>query len=184
MKKLIAIVFLLIHLFNIGGQLAFHQYLAYKADQFFNEQVNKNLYSVDDLTEVKIPVNLPKVTDWEGYVNLNGEVRFANASYNYVKIRITQKAIYLMCIPNYETTHLSGQNIIYAKQIKDISVPRKDHVPFGKINIMDYNYPAINYVFSPPQFVLQKKTQTGQFLILSSCISGPGQPPDMTAAIS
>jgi hypothetical protein len=184
LKKLIAMIFLLIHLFNIGGQLAFHQYLAYKADQFFNAQVNKNLYNVDDLTEVKIPVNMPQITDCKRYANLNGEVRFKNASYNYVKIRVTKKAIYLMCIPNYETTHLCGRNIICAKQIKDISIPHKDHVPFGKINIMDYNYPVFNYKFSAPLFALQKEMQTGHSHILETSISGPGQPPDMMALVS
>ncbi len=184
MKKLIAIALLFIHLFNIGGQLAFYQYLVFKTDRFFNEQINKNLYSVDDLTEIKIPVNLPHAADWKGYINLNGEVRFANASYNYVKIRVTQKAIYLMCIPNYKTTHLSGQNIIYAKQIKDIPVTRKEHVPFGKIILMDYNTPVIDYMFSNPQFVLQKKKLTDQSLIPNTYRSGPGQPPDMMAMVS
>lgn len=184
MKKQIAIALLVIHLFNLGGQLAFYQYLVYKSDRFFNEQVSKNLYNVDDLTEIKIPANIKNVPNVKGYVNLSGEVRFANASYNYVKIKVTQKAIYLMCIPHYSTTHLAGRNIIYARQIKDIPVPRKEHVPFGKISIMDYNFPTVNYMFGTPQFALQKKKQTDHSLIPNSCISGPGQPPDWRILVS
>jgi hypothetical protein len=184
LKKLIAITLLFIHLYNIGGQLAFHQYLVYKSDRFFNEQVNKNLYSLDDLTEVKIPVNMPNVADWKGYLNLNGEVRFENSSYNYVKIKITHDAIYLMCVPNYKTTHLSGQNIINARQIKDIPVPHKDHVPFGKIILMTYNHPLIQYAFVSPLIVIQKETQTDHSAILHSFSSGPVQPPDSISPIS
>ncbi len=175
---------LCIILFNIGGQLAFHQYLVYKSDKFFNEQISKNLYSTDDLTEVKIPVNMPGISDWKSFENLSGEVRFENASYNYVKIKITHTAIYLMCIPNYETTRLHGQNIIYAKQIKDIPVPKKEHVPFGKMSLIAYNYPVIHFKFSIPVTISRKNTPNNHSFTLKSLISGPGQPPDMAIIVS
>ncbi len=127
---------------------------------------------------------MPNVADWKGYLNLNGEVRFENSSYNYVKIKITHDAIYLMCVPNYKTTHLSGQNIINARQIKDIPVPHKDHVPFGKIILMTYNHPLIQYAFVSPLIVIQKETQTDHSAILHSFSSGPVQPPDSISPIS
>ncbi len=75
MKKLLAILLLLIHLFNIGGQLAFHEYLVYQSDKFFNEQISENHYNIDDLTEICIPVNMPGITDWKSYENLSGSVQ-------------------------------------------------------------------------------------------------------------
>jgi len=127
---------------------------------------------------------MPNVADWKSYLNISGEVRFENCCYNYVKIKITHDAIYLMCVPNYETTHLSGQNIINARQIKDIPVPHKDHVPFGKIILMTYNHPLIQYAFVSPLIVIQKEVQTDYPVTPHSFISGPGQPPDNIPAIS
>jgi len=183
LKRLLAIALLTIHLFNIGGQLAFHQYMEYKTDKFFDQQISKNLYNVDELTEIKIPVDMPGITDWQRYQNLSGQVQFQNASYNYVKMKMTRHAIYLMCVPNYSTTHYSSQNIICAKQIADIPVPKKDHVPFGKINLVMYNYQPSYFHFSIPIAVIGKKTYTNHCVIVDAFITGPGQPPD-TAIVS
>ncbi len=181
---MIAHTLLFIHLFSIGGQLAVHQYLVYQSDKLFNDQIIKNYYNFDDLREVRIPVNMPSANDWKEYENLSGQVQFANASYNYVKMKVTRNAIYLMCIPNYPTTHLCGQNIIYAPQIPDIPASKKDHVPFGKINLVAYSHQIIQYKFSIPIIVLRKAICSHHSIIPNSCIIGPGQPPDRGAKIS
>jgi hypothetical protein len=184
LKKLVAIVLLSIHLFNIGGQLAFHQFLVYRSDKFFNDQISKNHYKLDDLSEIKVPVNMPGITDWTSFQNLSGRVQFKDASYNYVKIKITRHAIYLICVPNYETTHLSDQNIISARQIADIPVSRKDHVPFGKVNLTVYHCQIAYYQFSAPLIITTKNIDNSYCIIPNTFITGPGQPPDSSANIS
>jgi hypothetical protein len=179
MKRIIAITLLLIHLFYIGGQLAFHEYMVYKSDKFYNTQISENHYNINDLTEIRIPLAMPFATDWSNFETLNGSVQFKNTSYNYVKIKVTKTAIYLLCIPNYATTHLSEQNIIYARQIPDIPVPKKDHVPFGKINLADYNYQTIFFKFSAPIITIGTIISHNHFNICNSPITGTGQPPDV-----
>ena len=175
---------LYIHLFNIGGQLTFYIYRVYKTDLFFNEQINENHYNINDLTTIEIPVNMPNVQDWNGYESLSGKVQFQEASYNYVKIRITHNAIYLVCVPNYSTTHLSDQNVIYAKQIKDIPVPKKDHVPFGKINLIDYSYQTACHKFSDPVIIFRRNNGYNHFIIPNPFVTGRGQPPDFSNLIA
>ena len=184
MKRFVAIWLLFILLFNIGGPLAFHEYLVYKSDKLFNKQISEHHYSINDLTAIRIPVNMPGFADWKNYQNLNGRVQFENSAYNYVKIKITKNAIYLVCIPNYPTTHLSDQNIIDARQIPDIPVPKKEHVPFGKINLAAYNCQTIYYKFSVPIIETSKTITNHHSFILNSCISGPGQPPDEKPILS
>ena len=184
MKKLTAISLLFIHLFNIGGQLSVYQYLVYKSDKFFNKQISENHYNIDDLTEIRIPANMPGIADWKNYENLCGRVQFENSAYNYVKIKMTRKAIYLVCVPNYATTRLSDQNIINARQIADIPVPKKEHVPFGKINLVAYNYQVVRYTFSIPVIGARKNINYEDIFIPNSPVSGPGQPPDMKTILS
>jgi hypothetical protein len=184
MKKVIVIALLFIHLFNIGGQLMFYEYLVYQSDKLFDQQIGENHYNIDDLTEIRVPVNIPGATDWKSFEHLNGRVQFKNSAYNYVKIRVTRHAIYLYCIPNYATTHLSNQNIIYARQVSDIPVPKKDHVPFGKINLIAYSYQAIQYKFSTPLFTLMKATFSDHSFIPEPFITGTGQPPDLNVIFS
>ncbi|QEM05074.1 hypothetical protein DIU31_016705 [Mucilaginibacter rubeus] len=148
MKKFIALMLLGFHLLNIGGQLALHQFMVYKSNKYFAEQTAKGFYNVKDLTEIVIPVNMPGITDWKNYENIHGQIRFDNNSYNYQKMRVTSRAIYLMCIPNYETTRLADKNIINAKDIKENPVPQKEHVPFGKIIMQDnLNFTFVHFEF-------------------------------------
>jgi hypothetical protein len=137
LKKVIALLLINIHLLNIGGQLALHQYLVYKADKFYNEQISKGLYDVKDLAEVAIPINLPNIHDWDRFENIAGQIQFKNTTYNYVKMRMTRTAIHLMCIPNYDSTRPVDNNILNAKGVKEIPISQKDHVPYGKSTVVD-----------------------------------------------
>jgi hypothetical protein len=151
LKKLIAAILLSIYLFNIGGQLVLHQYFDYLSDRFFTEQTSKGLYNLNDLTEVKIPVNMPDIADWPAYENIKGQIQFENVSYNYVKMRITRNVMYLMCVPNYATTQLTDQNIIGAKGVKNAPVSKKDHVPYGKTTLVaQASFAFIQYTFNSP----------------------------------
>jgi hypothetical protein len=135
LKKPIAVSLLVIYLFSISGHLALHQYLNYLSDQFFTEQTSKGLYNTGDLTEVKLPANMPDIADWKSYENISGRIDFEDISYNYVKMKITRTAIYLMCVPDYKTTKLCSQNVINARHTQSPSIPKKNHVPYGKIAI-------------------------------------------------
>jgi hypothetical protein len=132
LKKLTSTFLLFVLLFNSGGQLVVHHVLAYQSDHYFNKQTSRGLYYAGDLTVIAIPVSLPNVADQTEFIKTFGEIKFAHTAYNYVGIKITRTAIYLQCIPNYETTRLCGQNIIHAEAIKDFPVQKKQHVPHAK----------------------------------------------------
>ncbi|HZY38651.1 MAG TPA: hypothetical protein VFE53_18455 [Mucilaginibacter sp.] len=157
MKRLIAVLLLGIYLFSLGGQLALHQYFSVLSDKFFTEQTGKGLYNVGDLTEVKLPLNMPAITDWKHYENIKGCIEFDNVSYNYVKMKITRTALYLMCIPDYNTTRFSTQNVVDAKKSKSVPVPKKEHVPFGKATLLG----NFNIAFAQFSFSSFAKTMTG-----------------------
>lgn len=137
MKKFIALFLLNLHLLNIGGQLALHQYMVYKTDRFYKQQISKGLYNIKDLAEIAIPVNIPGIHDWKRFENISGQIKFGNTSYNYVKMKLTRTAIHLMCIPDYANARPVDKNVLNAKGLKDIPLPQKDHVPYGKTIVQD-----------------------------------------------
>ncbi|WP_423147497.1 hypothetical protein [Rubrolithibacter danxiaensis] len=151
MKKIVAIILVCSHLFNIGGCLAIHQYLKFKTDEFFNEQAGKNLYNKQDLSVIKIPVHLEGISDWSDYEDVSGQIKFEDTQYNYIKMKITRNAMYFVCIPNYEKTQFTEKNIIEVAGIKDIPVPKKEHVPVPKLAFVDsFNLVFSNFNFNPP----------------------------------
>jgi hypothetical protein len=169
---------LAIYLLNIGGQLAAYQFMVYKSDKFYNAQTKVGRYNVNDLTEIRIPAEMPGISDWAGYENVSGQVKFAYESYNYVKMKVTRHAIYLMCVPNYETTNLSTQNIIHAENIKDIPVPKKQHVPYGKIVLSAKFDTAINrFAFISSAKILPVITIQPVQSVVCYPLAIPEQPP-------
>lgn len=120
---------------------------------------------------------MPNVADWDSYEKVSGSIRFANAAYNYVEMRVTHNFVYLKCIPNYETTRLSNENIIHAENI-DMQIPKKEHVPYGKTTIT-YNltFTFIKYQFNSPVKGLVKKTTQPVLQITGQSLDIPEQPP-------
>jgi hypothetical protein len=170
-----------IHLLNIGGQLAYHQYLVYKTNKFYTEQTSKGLYNVKDLTEVIIPVNLPDIHDWKNFENIAGQIQFGSNSYNYVKMKMTRTGLHLMCVPNYETTQLVDNNLLNAKGVKDMPVPQKDHVPYGKTVLQEnISFSFVQIEFNCPIKTLQKNTVQPVQPLVYYYQDIPEQPPKTT----
>ncbi|MGZ3778633.1 MAG: hypothetical protein ACXVI9_14130 [Mucilaginibacter sp.] len=185
MKKLVAISFLFLHLFSLYGNMAVYAYCVYRSDKLFNEQVSKNNYKIDDLVEVKVPVKMPTIQNWQEYVSISGQVQLKENCYNYVKLKMTRDTMYLMCIPNYQTTKLNKQNIIDARNVADIPFNKKDHVPFGKGNNLGmFNYTTLQFRFSTPVTTLKQKANTIHPDILNPFVTYPGQPPETLNNIS
>ncbi|QQL50754.1 hypothetical protein [Mucilaginibacter ginkgonis] len=147
MRKFFAIALLSIHLFNLAGYYALYQYFVYKSDKVMNEHIAKNQYNVNELIEVKIPVNLPYVTSWRNYESISGQVQFKNVCYNYVKLKLTADTMYVKCVPNYEKTRLVSNNVIKVKEIADVPVSKHD-APLIKKSVDDiYHYES--FAFQP-----------------------------------
>jgi hypothetical protein len=177
---LIAIALLSLQMFTICGHLLLYQFFVYRSDKLFNDRIGKNMYNVHDLVLIKVPSHTGVTQSWNYFEKVNGQIRFKNTCYNYVKLMLTRDTIYLMCIPNYEKTRLFNQNIINASHIADILVNKKDHVLFGKtIDIGKYNYPITLFKFSAPITILQ----SGNIICCTNSIQyytdTPHQPPKM-----
>lgn len=180
MKKRIAIFFLCLHLFSLCATLALHAFMQYRSDRFFEKQISRGLYNLNDLTEIRIPANVPGITDWKDYVDMRGEVLFANGAYNYVKIKMTRTAIYLMCVPNYKTTQLCHENVIDARKFPDIPISKKEHVPFEKANNLSaFHYNGLSYCFLVPVLPVKPSLSSIDFLIVKSPVDAPSQPPEV-----
>jgi hypothetical protein len=165
LKNPVAITLLVLQIFTICGHILVYQYFVYESDKLFNDRIGMSLYNVHDLVEIKVPAHTEGAQGWSGYERINGQIQFKNTCYNYVRLQITGDTIYLACIPNYEKSRLFNQNIIDAREIDDIPVNKKDHVPYGKIiDLGSYNYPAALFSFLPPVIILKGE---GKFFYLS-----------------
>lgn len=81
-------------------------YLQHRADRQLLNQLDHNIYDETQLVEIKIPMNLPYQPNWEGYQRFDGELEFGGILYQYVKRKVSNDTLYLLCIPNTKKMHL------------------------------------------------------------------------------
>lgn len=180
MKRFTTIVLLGLHLFYSGGYMLLFYFLIYQSDRFVEQQISKGYYNVRDLVEIKIPVHIPYGQNWIGYQPVSGQVQLQQGCYNYVKLKITNDTLYVMCVPNYRTTKLIQSNIIYARQISDFPLTKKGSASLKQLNIDQYNFNVVNYEIKP--VVTQLETEYNKlFQFLPDAKAGSLDPPPRAA---
>lgn len=83
-------------------------------------------YNDDDLVEIKMPLNLPYMSSWGSYERVDGEIEFDGIHFNYVKRKVSNDTLYLMCLPNRIKTELYESLIDYSKQVNDSPQDNQD----------------------------------------------------------
>jgi len=120
LKKIAAILFLLILLFNFWGYRWVLSSLERRATERMVEKLETGNYDNTQLLEVKIPLNLPYYTDWSDYQAYYGEAQFNGNNYQYVKRKVVGDTLYLLCIPHVEKTNLRTAKSEYFITVNNI----------------------------------------------------------------
>ncbi len=178
LKKLFAILLLSVYLFNLTGYLLLFQYFINQSDSQLINRLDNNGYNDKDLVEVKVPLNMPYITNTSSYERVDGQLESNGIHYNYVKRKIANDTLYLLCVPNVSKTQLYSAKAAYSKEVNDIPTNKKTSESVKKTGFAnEYNCTANQYVISP--FIV---ATTVNYTILSAPLQEaltqiPEQPP-------
>jgi hypothetical protein len=119
LKKLAAILFAIVFLFNwFGYQIVVH-YLEKKSDTQLEAQLDKQQYNDKDLVSIKVATNLPYYNESTEFQRTDGSIEIDGVEYKYVKKRFYNDSLELMCIPNVSKMKIKDAKQEYAKQTND-----------------------------------------------------------------
>jgi hypothetical protein len=182
MKKTIAIVLLIIHVFNLAGYHALFAFLQQKASTQIIEQLDNGAYQTADLVEVKIPYPLPYAANWPDYQRFDGEVDINGMHYNYVKRKMSNDTLYLLCIPNREKTKLAAAKNDYFNAVNEVTNPSQEKKsPSNSLQktfgTTEYNNLIENYSLTVPANPFAQVHPSVQPILPNQFISSPFQPP-------
>lgn len=121
MKKLTAILLLLLFIFNTVGYRLFISYLQNKADVTLTARLDDGRYNSKDLFIVKVPINLPYQTNWKEFERVDGEINYNGKVFKYVKRKLFNDTMILVCIQNGAKEKLVQQANDYLGKINDFS---------------------------------------------------------------
>lgn len=120
MKKLFAIVLLGILLFNWGGYRLLTDYLEDRADLQLEAQLDQDNYDESSLISIKIPTNLPYYQNNINYERVDGSINIRGVEYKYVKRRIYNDSLELMCIPDLAKTGMQNARDDFFRLANDL----------------------------------------------------------------
>jgi len=119
MRKLVAIFMLAVFTFNIAGYQLVFNYISNKADKNLELALDTDNYKDEDLITIKQPTNLPYYTDSKDFQRIDGEVEMNGIKYKYVKCRIYQGNLEMLCIPHKAKMQIEQSKNDYAKVAND-----------------------------------------------------------------
>lgn len=158
----------------------FYSYLIGRSDIAAIQQLDKNQYSDNELREVKLPLHLPYINDMSDFERCDGTIEYNGIHYNYVKRKVHNDTLYILCKPNFVKTRLTGEKSDYAAKVNDIPVNKKGSVPTAKKGIYASEYNQLGEEYDLTALILSVWNtwqMTSSDLISSFCPT-PAEPPD------
>ena len=120
MKRIFAIFFLLVFLFNVGGYYLVFWTLRLDANQRLSQKLDQNQYDNQDTYLFKIPLTLPYGLNQEGYQRVNGSFEHQGEYYKLVKQKHNNDTLYVICIKDLEEKKIANALADYTKLSNDI----------------------------------------------------------------
>jgi len=121
LKKLIAIILSIIFLFNIGGYRLWYYFEQQQADRFLEAILDKAAYNEAELITIKVPLSLPYQNDNKDFERVTGEINCNGIIYKYVKRKIENGELILLCLPDKNKMQLETAKQDFFKNTNDLS---------------------------------------------------------------
>jgi hypothetical protein len=126
-------------LFNFYGYRVMISYMQHQQAALLNAQLEREQYSDADLLSIKTPLPLPYLASSPEYERVQGSIQIDGITYEYVKRRVLNDTLEILCLPNRAKTHLqSAEREFFRQQLQGTpSGPDKPSTTI-KIILPDY----------------------------------------------
>ena len=104
-------------------------------------KLDKSQYNDKELISIKTPLNLPYYSSSPSYERAYGSVNVNGVEYEYVKRRVYNDTLELLCLPNHEKTKLQAAKNDFVKLSVDgqPSQSNKKSAEITKISLPDFS---------------------------------------------
>jgi hypothetical protein len=120
-KKLAAILLLVLFLFNIIGYRIVFYFVQQQDDIALETSLDKDQYDESELITIKVPLSLPYQTDWKDFERVDGEMNLDGKIYKYVKRKVQDGQLVLMCLPDEHKMRIQNARDEFFKLANDLS---------------------------------------------------------------
>src|SRR5688572_8694630 len=97
--------------------------MQHRADQTLEAQFDRNDYDEAQLLEMRVPLNMPYQTYSSGFERIDGEIEVDGIHYKYVKRKIENGELVLLCLPNQAKMQIESASNAFYKLVNDLENP-------------------------------------------------------------
>jgi hypothetical protein len=125
LKKTTAILFFALFLFNLAGYKCWFYYLQQKEQSSLESRLDKEDYNERDLIRFTVPLNMPYQSSWTDFERVDGEVTINGIIYKYVKRKVEDGKLIVLCLPNYKKMKLAKASSEFGSHGDGVTPPGK-----------------------------------------------------------
>lgn len=93
-----------------------------KADVALETKIENSQYDESSLIEIRVPLNAPYLAEnSNGFERYDGEIELDGVHYKYVKRKIENGELVLLCLPNKSKTELQNSREEFFKLVNDLN---------------------------------------------------------------
>ena len=182
-KRLTALFLALLFLFNLAGYRLFFHYLQEKADGRYEQLLDRNAADESGMITLKVDLDMPYLAQNTTFERVNGEIDVDGVIYKYVKRKIHNGQLVLLCLPDQKKTRLKSASNDYFNYTNNLasnndanqSAPK---VAFEKSVTSDYEQPSLNYYIGHLPRTTKFEYSQNETIVSSEHCSLPAQPPE------
>jgi hypothetical protein len=185
-RRTASILLLGILLFNWFGYELVTSYMQRKADVQFKARLDDNNFDESQLISVKVPAtNLGYYANTSSFERVDGIVEINGIQYNYVKRRVFNDSVEMLCIPNHTAMQLKDAKNEFFKLVNDLQNPaqgkKSDSHQGSSYKSFSIDYYTVNNQFdmSNLYFTTTERAAHYIFYVPSFFALVSEQPPDI-----
>jgi hypothetical protein len=181
-KRVAAILLLVLFLFNWFGYRLLSHYLQHRADSQLEAQLDQHQYNESSLVEIRVPLNMPYQTASSGFERYDGEIEFNGTHYKYVKRKVENGQLVLLCLPNETKMRLQSARDEFFKLVNDLqrSSQNKGSAPSSSLKnpVTEYQQQQNNWCIQPFAAIHNHYTSSNEMVPSSPTVATPVKPPE------
>jgi hypothetical protein len=181
LKKIAAILFLGIMLFNGFGYRILSNYFDQKASDHLVSLIEQNNYDVSALISIKTPINLPYYSNSPNFERVDGEMEINGILYQYVERRVYNDSVEIRVLPNQDRLHIKNAKESFDKLASDFEqkLTNKKSVPVNKssVKVINFDYIEQDNTWSLVKIITRKMVISPRFDERLSSVYLPIQAP-------
>ncbi len=121
MRKISSLILIFILFFNLFGYRFVADYIQKKNDRQLEARLDNNHFDESQLIELKVPIHLPYQTTWSDFERFDGEIEIRGVLYKYVKRKVINDTLVLLCIPDHQKMNLQTAKNEFFKNTNDVA---------------------------------------------------------------